>query len=153
MHRNIVEAVMGTVVLLVAGFFVVFVYNTAQVKVAEGYTVTAIFFKIGGLQEGSDVRLNGIKVGAVTDEKLDTDTFDAVVTMSIEGGIKLPADTVATIGSEGILGGKYVRLEPGSAKTYIAAGGAITKTKDFRSLEDQVGDIIFLASGGDDKDD
>jgi phospholipid/cholesterol/gamma-HCH transport system substrate-binding protein len=45
-----------------------------------------------------------------------------------------------------------VRREPGSEKTYTAAGGPITKTKDFYSLEDQVSDIIFLASGGGNKD-
>ncbi|MBT5013921.1 MAG: outer membrane lipid asymmetry maintenance protein MlaD, partial [Rhodospirillaceae bacterium] len=56
---------------------------------------------------------------------------------------------VASIASEGMLGGKYVRLEPGVEKTYIEDGGSITKTKDFRSLEDQVGEIIFLATGGD----
>lgn len=44
--------------------------------------------------------------------------------------------------------GKYVSLEPGRAKTTIEAGGKILKTRDFRSLEDQVGGIIFLATGG-----
>jgi phospholipid/cholesterol/gamma-HCH transport system substrate-binding protein len=52
----------------------------------------------------------------------------------------------------GLFEGAEVRLEPGSEKTYTAASSSITKTKDFRSLGDQVGDIIFLASGGDDKD-
>ncbi len=47
-----------------------------------------------------------------------------------------------------MVGGKYVRLEPGTEKTYLAAGGMITNTPDFRSLEDQVGEIIFLATGG-----
>jgi phospholipid/cholesterol/gamma-HCH transport system substrate-binding protein len=30
----------------------------------------------------------------------------------------------------------------------IAAGGKVSRTKDFKSLEDQVGEIIFLATGG-----
>jgi len=68
--------------------------------------------------------------------------------MSIATEVKLPADTIAGIASEGLLGDKYVRLEPGPQKTYLAAGATITKTKDFRSLEDQVGEIIFLATGG-----
>jgi len=98
------------------------------------------------------MHLNGIKVGTITDERLEPDTLDAVVIMSIKSGIKLPTDSTASIGSESILGSKYVRLEPSSEKTYTAAGGPITKTKDFYSLEDQVGDIIFLASGGGNKD-
>ena len=68
--------------------------------------------------------------------------------MSTPPGVKRPVDSVAAIGSEGILGGKYVRLEPGKAKDYVKDGGVLTKTRDFRSLEDQVGEIIFLATGG-----
>ncbi len=52
-------------------------------------------------------------------------------------------------GGEVRLGGKYVRIEAGAEKTYVQPGGAIAKTKDFRSLEDRVGEIIFLATGGD----
>ena len=148
MRRNAVETVLGAVVLLVAGMFVYFAYNTAQVKAIDGYNINASFFKIGGLTTGSDVRINGIKVGTVTNARLDPETFDAVIEMSIKPDIKLPKDTIAAIGSEGIMGGKYVRITPGSAKETIADNGSISETKDFRSLEDQVGEIIFLATGG-----
>ena len=148
MRRNAIETVMGAVVLLVAGVFVFFAYDMAQVKAVEGYEVTALFYKIGGLNEGSDVRISGIKVGTVIDHNLDSESYDARVRMTITREVKLPVDTVASIASEGLLGGKYVRLEPGTDKSYIKDGGTITKTKDFRSLEDQVGEIIFLATGG-----
>ena len=148
MRRNAIETVMGAVVLLVAGVFVFFAYDMAQVKAVEGYEVTALFYKIGGLNEGSDVRISGIKVGTVIDHNLDPESYDARVRMTITREVKLPVDTVASIASEGLLGGKYVRLEPGTDKSYINDGGTITKTKDFRSLEDQVGEIIFLATGG-----
>ena len=151
MRRNAVETILGAVVLLVAGMFVYFAYNTAQVKAIDGYHLKANFFKIGGLTTGSDVRVNGIKVGTVTNARLDPETFDAVIEMSIKPDVKLPTDTIASIGSEGIVGGKYVRITPGSAKETIADNGTISKTKDFRSLEDQVGEIIFLATGGSDK--
>ena len=149
MRRNAIETVMGAVVLLVAGVFVFFAYDMAQVKAVEGYEVTALFYKIGGLNEGSDVRISGIKVGTVVDHDLDPESYDARVRMTITREVKLPVDTVASIASEGLLGGKYVRLEPGTDKSFIKDGGTITKTKDFRSLEDQVGEIIFLATGGD----
>ena len=148
MRRNAIETVMGAVVLLVAGGFVFFAYDMAQVRAVEGYEVTALFYKIGGLNEGSDVRISGIKVGTVIDHELDAESYDARVRMTITREIRLPVDTVASIASEGLLGGKYVRLEPGTDKSYIKDGGTITKTKDFRSLEDQVGEIIFLATGG-----
>ncbi len=148
MRRNVMETVLGAVVLLVAAGFVYLAYTTAEIRAVVGYEVTASFLKIGGLARGSDVRISGIKVGSVVDHRLDGDTFDAVVTLSIAPGVKLPEDTVATIASEGLLGGKYVRLEPGGAEAVIPPGGAITKTRDYRSLEDQVGEIIFLATSG-----
>ncbi|HEB80185.1 MAG TPA: outer membrane lipid asymmetry maintenance protein MlaD [Rhodospirillales bacterium] len=150
MKRNAVETVLGAVVLLVAAGFVYFAYDTAEVGAVEGYNISAVFYKIGGLNKGSDVRVNGIKVGTVKNHRLNPETFDAEVSMSISAKVQLPDDTVATIASEGMLGGKYVRLEPGTKKTFIKPGGKITKTNDFRSLEDQVGEIIFLATGGDD---
>ncbi len=148
MGRNALETVMGAAVLLVAGFFVYFAYNTAQIKAVTGYEVSARFFKVGGLAKGSDVRISGIKVGTVLDSRLDQKTFDAVITMSISPDVKLPTDTSASIASSGMLGDKYILLTPGQETAFLEAGSLISNTKDYRSLEDQVGEIIFLATGG-----
>ena len=83
MGRNAVETILGAVVLSVAGMFIFFAYNTAQVKTVGGYEVSANFFKIGGLTAGSDVRINGIKVGTVVLAQLDRETYDAVVKPSM----------------------------------------------------------------------
>lgn len=146
MGRNIIETVMGAVVLAVAAVFAFFAYNVAEVEAVKGYEVKAAFYKIGGLKNGSDVRISGIKVGTVIERVIDAETYDAIVYMSVADSVKLPTDTVAGIASEGVLGGKYIRIEPGTEKTYLKPGGTIAKTKDFRSLEDQVGEIIFLAT-------
>lgn len=148
MGKHAVESILGGVVIVVAVMFLHFAYKTAEVRSVSGYTVTASFYKIGGLNKGGDVRISGIKIGTVTDTRLDPKTFDAVISMSIASDVQLPSDTVAAIASEGIVGNKYVRLDPGRAKTFLAPGGKISQTKDFRSLEDQVGEIIFLATGG-----
>ena len=151
MRRNAIETLLGGVVLLVAVAFLFFALDSAQVRGVQGYEVNAVFYKIGGLSNGSDVRINGIKVGTVTDNRLNTKSFDAEVKMSIRPDVKLPKDTIAVIASEGLVGNRYIRLQPGTAKEKIVPGGKITKSKDYRSLEDQVGEIIFLAGGGDKK--
>ncbi len=148
MKKNAVETILGAVVLLAAVTFLVFALNTAQVSTVKGYSVSAAFLKVGGLTSGSDVRINGIKVGTVDDLELDGRTFDAVVKMSIRSDVKIPTDSVASIGSAGIVGGKFVSIQPGGSKDVLAANGKISRTKDFKSLEDQVGEIIFLATGG-----
>ena len=146
MEKNLVETVLGAIVLLVAFCFLAFAYATSAVLPVQGYPLKAVFAKIGGLQAGADVRIAGIKVGAVTAQTLNAATFEAVVHMSIMPDVHLPKDTVASIASEGLLGGKYVRLEPGHMNTYLAASDTVTATKDFRSLEETVSEIIFLAT-------
>lgn len=146
MKRNVIETVLGAVVLIVAGFFLVFAYDSANLRPVAGYTLTARFNAVDGLTEGSDVRVGGIKVGSVVSESIDQTEYRAVITMTIKPDIRLPDDTVAAVTSEGLLGGKYIRLEPGASKIKLADGGEITRTKDIVSLEEMLGKVIFLVT-------
>lgn len=146
MKRNMIEAVLGAVVLAAAAIFLLFAAQLATVKSTSGYTISAIFTKVGGLERGSDVRISGISVGTVTAQELDPKTFQAKVTLSIDSKVQLPADTEAAIVGDGLLGGKYVNLVPGQAAEKLKAGGVLARTKDYQSLEDLVGQIIFLAT-------
>ena len=85
MGRNLIETIMGAVVLLVAGFFLVFAYRQADLGAVKGYPLSASFLSVGGLANGADVRINGIKVGSVTKQAIDPNTFQAVVHMSVSG--------------------------------------------------------------------
>lgn len=148
MKRNPIETVLGAVVLVVAGMFLALAYSSAQVATTEGYEVKASFLKVGGLQVGSDVRISGINVGTVSRQSLNPDTYEAEVTMVIDQSVSLPVDTVAAIVGDGLLGGKYVDLQPGQADTVVTNGETLQNSEDFKSLEDLVGEIIFLATGG-----
>ena len=150
MGRNLAETVLGAVVILVAAGFLYVFATTAQVRAIEGYEIKAVFADTGGLQAGSDVRISGIIVGTVKSNILDAENYEAVVTMSINPDVKVPKNTIAAITSAGLIGGNYVRLKPGGSKEFLKAGGAITQSEDFQSLERQVGEIIFLATGGND---
>jgi len=146
MRRNVIETVLGAVVLIVACFFLVFAYNSANLRPVAGYTLTARFNAVDGLAEGSDVRVGGIKVGSVVSESIDLTEYRAVITMSIKPDVRLPEDTVAAVASEGLLGGKYIRLEPGASETRLSDGGEIRRTKDIVSLEEMLGKVIFLVT-------
>ncbi|MEQ8733530.1 MAG: outer membrane lipid asymmetry maintenance protein MlaD [Rhodospirillaceae bacterium] len=149
MKRNPIETVLGAVVLFVAAIFLFFAYSTAQVATRDGYEVEATFLKVGGLQVGSDVRISGINVGTVASQSLDQQTYEARVKLVIDPTVSLPNDTVASIVGDGLLGGKYVDLRPGKSADNLEDGGVIENSQDFQSLEDLVGEIIFLATGGD----
>lgn len=148
MSRNAVETVMGAVVLLVAAVFLFFAYTTSRVHAVSGYEVTARFTRVEGLRDGGDVRVSGIKVGSVVSQTLDPKTFLAVVRMSIDPSVKLPVDTVATIASAGLLGDKYLALEPGNEDQTIPAGGTIEHTQAPMSLESLIGQYIFSQGQG-----
>ena len=75
MTGNVIETVMGAVVLVVAAVFLFFAYTTSQVRAVQGYQVTAQFERVGSLRDGGDVRIAGVKIGSVVSETLDPKTF------------------------------------------------------------------------------
>jgi len=147
MRGNMIETVMGAVVMLVAALFLVFAYKTSQLRSVPGYQVNADFARADGIRQGSDVRISGIKIGSVVAEELDPTTFLAKVRMTIDPSIKLPEDTVAEIISAGLLGDKYMSLVPGGSDKVIPPGGKITYTQSSVSLENLIGQMMFSAPG------
>ena len=146
MKRNPVETILGFFVLIFTGVFLFFAASRVDTKKIEGYTVTADFMKIGGLEVGSDVRISGIKVGSVLATTLNQETYTANVTLGIDNSIKLPVDTVAAIADVGVMGGKYVRLEPGKSQKMLENNGKITRTNNYKSLEESISEFIFLST-------
>ena len=147
MRGNVIETVMGAVVLLVAGLFLYFAYTTSQLREVAGYEISANFERVDGIHQGSDVRISGIKIGSVTAATLDPKTFLADIRMSIEPAVKLPDDTVAEIVSSGLLGDKYISLVPGGEEKMIPPGGRIKYTQSSVNLENLIGQMIFSAPG------
>jgi phospholipid/cholesterol/gamma-HCH transport system substrate-binding protein len=143
MSRNIIETVMGAVVLVIAAVFLFFAYSTSQVRAVSGYELTAKFDRIEGIREGGDVRISGIKVGSIVSQTLDPSTFLAVVKVSIDPTIKLPTDSVAEILSSGLLGDKFLALVPGASDDMLKPGGVIKFTQSPMSLENLIGQYIF----------
>lgn len=141
--RNMIETVMGAVVLAVAGIFLAFAYNHSSLRTVSGYEVTARFDRVDGVSAGTDVRISGIKIGTVTDQRLDTDRYLAIVRMSIDPRIKLPTDTVAEVASEGLLGGRYLALIPGGETEMIKPGGEIKFTQSPVDLVQMLGKFMF----------
>lgn len=152
MGRNLVETLMGAIVLAVAGYFMVFAYTTTNVRSVRGYDVIAKFERVDGVATGTDVKVSGIKVGTLVEQKLDAETFLAVLKLSIDNSIKLPEDTVAQISSEGLLGANFVSLVPGGSDKLIPPGGEIKYTQAPVNLVQMLGKFIFNAADSAPKD-
>jgi phospholipid/cholesterol/gamma-HCH transport system substrate-binding protein len=148
--RSLAEIGAGAAVLLVAAVFLVFALtNSGRSGIAgPSITLSAKFDRIDGLAPGADVRIAGVKVGSVVDQRIDPETFLAVLTMRIDGNLRLPSDSSAEIASEGLLGGRFVAIVPGGADRILASGGQITITQSAVSLESLLGRFIFSMTEG-----
>ncbi len=146
MNKKPVETIMGIVVLIVAVFFLLFAYRVSDLQVVKGYELSAKFLKVGGISVGSDVRINGIKVGTVIGQKLNPNDYMVDLTLSIASDIKLPKDSVVAIVGDGLMGDKFIKIEPGKSTVFLSNGDEFENTKDFKSLEDMVGEIIFMVT-------
>lgn len=150
MKKNPVETFLGILIVFVAVLFVYFSAKRIDVHPFSGYPLHATFLKTGGLETGNDVRINGIKIGTVASLKL-TEDYTADVELTINGDVILPADSEAAIVGDGLMGAKFVQIEPGKDKRVLKAGDTLTKTKNFKSIEDLVGEVIFMVTGSDEK--
>ncbi|WP_149541027.1 outer membrane lipid asymmetry maintenance protein MlaD [Siccirubricoccus phaeus] len=143
--RSLAEVATGAVVLVVAAIFLAYavLHSGRGAVVAEGMQLRARFDRIDGIANGADVRIAGVKVGTVTNSRIDPETFGAELTLRVDRSLRLPDDTSAEITSEGLLGGKYVSLVPGGSEKTLADGGRITETQGSVSLESLLGRFIF----------
>ena len=128
MGKNLVETLIGALVLGVAGVFLLFAYSKGGLTTVEGYQLIGKFDRIDGLAEGSDVRMSGIKIGTVTKQEIDPETYLAVVTLNIMPEIKLPEDSSAQISSDGLLGDKYLSMRSNLPIDWNALGLSTTRT-------------------------
>jgi phospholipid/cholesterol/gamma-HCH transport system substrate-binding protein len=141
--RNIVETIVGALVLAVAGLFVFYAFAKSDTRAPNGYEITARFGRVDGLKRGADVTLSGVKVGTVSAIDLDRKSYQAVVHMVVASNVELPIDTNAKIVSESLLGGMVVVLEPGGDKQMIKGGGEIEKTQDAISLTELIAKMMY----------
>lgn len=146
MKRNVIETVMGGVVLVVAGMFLFFAYSGSSMRTVGGYELLARFERVDGIAVGSDVRISGIKVGTVTDNTLDLKSYVAVVRMNIKPNVLVPTDTVAEIASEGLLGGRYLSLVPGGDDQMLKPGAVIRFTQSPVDIATLLGKVVFSAA-------
>lgn len=144
MKNNIIETITGALVILAATIFVIFAYNKAGLKAhVKGMSLNAKFDHADGISVGSDVRVAGIKVGAVTNCDLNKDDFEAEIKINIEANIKLPSDSSAQIVSDGLLGGKYISITPGADETILVENEQIKYTQSSVNIENLIGKMVF----------
>ena len=153
MKTNLVETAVGAVVIVIAAAFFIFAYTTSGIgRGSGGYQLTAEFDNADGIGIGSDVRMSGVKIGTVTSQELDPVTYQAVLKMSIDPTLKLPDDSSAKVTSEGLLGSKFVALEPGGSADLLQDGDRIAYTQGAIDIWSLVSQFMFDSGGSSSSD-
>ncbi|MBE6445259.1 MAG: outer membrane lipid asymmetry maintenance protein MlaD [Alphaproteobacteria bacterium] len=127
---------------------IIFLWLMANNKISHQekgnyYPILARFNRTDGLLVGDLVRLAGMNVGKVVDAKLDSN-FKAVLTLEIKDGINIPDDSSASIVSSGLMGAKYIEIEPGGSEDMIPQGGEFSYTQDAMVVEELLDRIVGI---------
>lgn len=141
--RQFFELITGVLVLIVFITAVILAIVGHGQKTIDGYALNASFGQIDGLEIGSEVKLAGVSVGQVIQEKIDPKNYKAIVTFTVRPDIQLPVDTAAIITSDSLLGGKYIDLSPGGDETNLQAGQFLMHTQGSISLQQLLSKFIF----------
>ena len=143
MKRLTMETVVGlfVVVGIVCLAYLAIKLGKLEVIGGRGYTVLAEFDSVAGLKNGAVVEIGGVEVGRV--REIGLKNYRAVVSMSIDPGVKLQDDAIVSIRTKGLIGERYVRITPGASDKLVQPGGRLRDTEDPVDMEQLISNYIF----------
>jgi phospholipid/cholesterol/gamma-HCH transport system substrate-binding protein len=143
-------AKVGAFMLLILGILGYFVLKIEDIRVDRGAgtkKVTAVFDSVAGLDKKSAVRVAGVRVGKVSDIRLRPDGR-AEVTMELDRDVQLHQNAKAQVANLGLLGEKYVELEPGSPNLPVIPEGqtVVLNGTQPASIDDVTNQVAAIAT-------
>lgn len=146
MNRSTIDLWVGVFVVLGIGallFLALKVGNLASFSNNETYQVQGRFANIGGLKVRAPVKSAGVVVGRVADIRFDNETYEALVSMTLDYSYQFPRDTTAKILTSGILGEQYIGLEAGGDGVMLKNGDRVRLTQSAVVLENLISQFLF----------
>ena len=147
MSSRRIEIMVGLfVAAAVAAFFMLAlkVSNMSSYGNGDSYELIARFDNIGGLKVRSPVSAGGVRIGRVSDIQYNSETYEAIVRMSIDAQYdKFPLDTAASVLTSGLLGEQFIGLEPGAEEDFLKNGDSIDLTQSALVLEQIIGQFLY----------
>jgi phospholipid/cholesterol/gamma-HCH transport system substrate-binding protein len=108
---------------------------------AQGYTIYADFPTVGGLKSGASVEIAGVPIGRVTSIQLKD--YQARVTLHINNGVQLQSDAIASVKTKGLIGEKFVQINPGGSDKTVPPGGRLTEVEAPVDIEELISKYVF----------
>ncbi|MCK6389437.1 MAG: outer membrane lipid asymmetry maintenance protein MlaD [Azonexus sp.] len=146
MNRTVLDLWVGLFVamgLAAILFLALKVGNLSSAHLSDTYVLQAKFDNIGGLKVRGPVKSAGVLVGRIADIRFDPASYEAVVTLNVDGRYRFPKDTFASIYTAGLLGEQYIGLDVGGDEKMLQAGETIAKTQSAVVLEKLISQFLF----------
>lgn len=145
MKKYSVETMVG--IFVVVGILCVAYMTVKLGKVSlfgdDYYVLYARFGSVSGLRVGNPVEIDGIEVGRVERLTLDQEKQLALITLKIRKGVKVYDDASAAIKTAGLIGDKFVKIDPGGGGEVLKPEGTITETTTPTDIEDLISKYTF----------
>jgi phospholipid/cholesterol/gamma-HCH transport system substrate-binding protein len=147
MKKSKIEFLVGLFVLLGVAAIVHLSIRAGSGILLGGdtYLLESRFANAGGINSGSSVMLSGVSIGRVEGVRMEPADFSAIVTMRLPSALRLPADTMASIKSTGLIGDKFIALAPGADEVFLQPGDRIVDTESAVDIESLIGKMAFGA--------
>ncbi|MBN1471535.1 MAG: outer membrane lipid asymmetry maintenance protein MlaD [Syntrophaceae bacterium] len=145
MKKYEIETIVGIFVflgLLCIGYMTVKLGHVSFLEEAS-YPVEAKFISVSGLRLNSPVKVMGIQVGKVEKITMDQEDQKAVVKLKIKKGIKIYDDAIASVKTEGLMGDKFISIDPGGGGSLLEANGTIIETLAPIDIENLISKYAF----------
>ena len=138
------EFILGLIILIITFLALITISSKISFyKPVNNFSLESSFFDIGQLDIGSDVKINGVKVGEVNKIYLDIETYMAVVKISFTKKINIPSDSSFKISNNGFVGSPYVEISLGISPIFYKHNEVTDNNIDAISLEEIINNFIF----------
>ena len=147
MNRYAKETAVGFFVLIgiVCLAYLTIRLGKMEVVGGAGYTVHASFNAINGLKTGASIEISGVNVGRVSSILLEQKdgSSRAKVQLRLKDGIKITEYAIASVKTSGLIGDKYISIDPGGADKDLTDGDEINDTESAVDIEALISKYVF----------
>ena len=139
-----IEFAIGLFILIFSIFFIFYFFSKLNLfNKIETLQINSSFFEIGNTSIGNDVKINGVKVGEISNIELDMENYMAIITSSFEKNVKIPADSTFKISNNGFIGSSYIEIKLGNSEKMLKNNDYSVNNIDAVSLEEVINNFIF----------
>ena len=139
------ETAVGLFVLagLVAVVYMSVKLGNVQVFSDNFYQINADFSNVSGLKVNAPVQMFGVEIGFVSAITINQEKGVAHVELKVDKEVKLTDDAIASVKTSGLIGDKFIKLEPGGLGEPVKPGDTLFDTQPAIDLEDLISKFAF----------